>query len=44
MLHFDYEKYADETKVFLADKGCVEDGHASERVVHKIMEIMEETK
>lgn len=44
VLHFDYEKYADETKVFLADKGCVEDGHASERVVHKIMEIMEETK
>lgn len=41
---FDVVTYKANIKKFLADKGCVEDGHASERVVHKIMEIMEETK
>ena len=38
--NFDYEKYKNEVEQFLKDKGCIEDGHASERVVDLIEEIM----
>ncbi len=34
--NFDYEKYKNEVEQFLNDKGCMEDGHASERVVDLI--------
>lgn len=37
---FDQEKYLERTEEFLKQKGCVEDGHASERVVDKIMELI----
>ena len=37
---FDAEKYAKDVEAFLEEKGCVEDGHASERVVRKINELM----
>lgn len=41
VLHFDNEKYLSELEAFLEDKGCVEDGHASERVVELIKQIIE---
>lgn len=41
ILSFDAEKYAVRVKEFLAARGCMEDGHASERIVEKIKEIME---
>ncbi|MCQ2507631.1 MAG: CDP-glycerol glycerophosphotransferase family protein [Dorea sp.] len=44
ILNFDEEKYLTELEAFLADKGCIEDGHASERVVDKILELMEAEK
>lgn len=37
---FDSEKYARDTGVFLAARGCMEDGRASERIVDKINELM----
>ena len=37
---FDAEKYAKDKDVFLAARGCMEDGHASERIVEKINELM----
>ena len=37
---FDAEKYAKDKEVFLAARGCMEDGHASERIVEKINELM----
>ncbi len=40
--NFDYEKYKNEVEQFLKDKGCMEDGHASERVVDLIEGIMNE--
>lgn len=40
ILNFDNEKYKNEVEQFLKDKGCMEDGHASERVVNLIEEIM----
>lgn len=40
ILNFDNEKYIKEVEKFLVDKGCMEDGHASERVVDLICEIM----
>lgn len=39
---FDDKEYQFKIDSFLHDKGCVEDGHASERVVDKIVEIMEQ--
>lgn len=39
---FDEEKYAKDVAAFLEDKGCMEDGHASERVVQKISELMKD--
>lgn len=42
ILDFDNEKYLQEVEKFLADKGCMEDGHAAERVVDLIEEIMNE--
>ncbi len=38
--NFDNEKYRREVEKFLEEKGCIEDGHASERVVDLIEEIM----
>lgn len=37
---FDYENYRQKVEMFLEDKGCYEDGHAAERVVDLIEEIM----
>ena len=37
-----YEKYQKDITNFLEDKGCMEDGHASERVVDLIEQIMKE--
>ncbi len=37
---FDDGEYQEKVTAFLADKGCVEDGHAAERVVEKLKEIM----
>lgn len=41
---FDEKAYQEKLEAFLEDKGCVEDGHASERVVDKILEMMDESK
>lgn len=40
ILEFDSDKYAVALEAFLQDKGCVEDGHASERVVELIKKII----
>lgn len=37
---FDAEKYAKDTARFLEERGCMEDGHASERIVEKIRGLM----
>ena len=42
ILNFDNEKYQKDIDLFLADKGCMEDGHASERVVDLIEKIMKD--
>lgn len=42
ILNFDNEKYQKDIDKFLADKGCMEDGHASERVVDLIEKIMKD--
>ncbi len=42
--NFDYEKYKTEVKEFLADKGCIDDGHASERVVELIKNIIDKAQ
>lgn len=39
--NFDYEKYKKEVKEFLDGKGCIDDGHASKRVVKLIKSIIE---
>ena len=39
---FDYEKYKQKVETFLEEKGCMEDGHASERVVDLIERIIKE--
>jgi len=39
--NFNDEKYQKDVEQFLKDKGCMEDGHASERIVEKIIELME---
>lgn len=41
ILQFDEERYKEEVDKFLIDKGCMEDGRASERIVEKIKEIIE---
>lgn len=41
ILTFDNEKYLPEVEEFLVDKGCVEDGHASERVVELIKKLIQ---
>lgn len=38
ILGFDEERYRQDVERFLEEKGCMEDGHASERVVEKIVE------
>lgn len=38
---FDQEQFLEDVEAFLEDKGCVEDGHASERIVQKMKEIIE---
>lgn len=42
ILEFDDEKYQKDVTRFLEERGCMEDGHASERIVKKIKELMEE--
>ena len=39
--NFDVEKYKKEIEEFIKNKGCTEDGHASERTADLIEEIME---
>ena len=41
---FDLEMYQKKVEAFLKDKGCVEDGQASKRVVEKIREIIGDKK
>lgn len=41
---FDLSKYQDKVEEFLAGKGSIEDGHASERVVELIKQIMNEVQ
>lgn len=41
---FDSEKYQKDIVTFLEARGCMEDGHASERIVAKIKELLEENK
>ena len=41
IISFDYDKYKKDVDSFLFNKGCIEDGHASERVVDMIENIME---
>ncbi|MBQ6654677.1 MAG: CDP-glycerol glycerophosphotransferase family protein [Erysipelotrichaceae bacterium] len=38
---FDEEKYIRETDAFLKEKGCVDDGHSAERIVDRILELVE---
>ena len=35
---FDEENYKNKVEIFLKEKGCIEDGHASERVAKYIVE------
>lgn len=44
ILNFDNEKYTKEVEKFLADKGCIEDGHAAERVVDLIERLIKNDK
>ena len=34
--NFDFKKYKEDVENFLEEKGCIEDGHASERIVDLI--------
>ena len=40
ILNFEIEKYKKEADAFLEEKGCIEDGNASNRVVDLVEEIM----
>lgn len=40
ILAFDEHEYQTKVEAFLEGKGCVEDGHASERTVDKVLEMM----
>lgn len=42
ILNFDNEKYQKDVELFLQDKGCIEDGHAAERIVDLIEKIMKD--
>lgn len=42
--NFDYEKYKKEVKEFLDNKGCIDDGQASKRVVELIKKIIAEAQ
>lgn len=44
ILSFDEAAYLNRCEEFLQDKGCVDDGHAAERIVEKLKEIMEEAE
>ena len=37
---FEYEEYKIKVENFIKDKGCIEDGHAAERTVDLIEELM----
>lgn len=41
---FDDASYHRKTEAFLREKGCIEDGHASERTVDKILELIGDTQ
>lgn len=41
---FDLESYRAKCSAFIADKGCIDDGHAAERAVEKIKELMKDDK
>ena len=41
ILELDTDKYLADCETFLRSKGCVEDGHAAERVVDKITELLQ---
>ncbi|MCM1386973.1 MAG: CDP-glycerol glycerophosphotransferase family protein [Bacillus sp. (in: Bacteria)] len=40
IIHFDMQKYEEKRRLFLEDKGCMEDGHAAGRIVDKIEQII----
>ncbi len=40
IINFDINKYQKEVSNFLENKGCIEDGNASKRIVDKIQELM----
>lgn len=40
IINFDEKEYASKTDQFLKERGCIEDGHASKRIVKKIKELM----
>jgi CDP-glycerol glycerophosphotransferase len=42
--NFDYENYKSNVEKFLEDKGCIDDGHASERVVELIKRLMNDAE
>lgn len=42
IMNFDNEKYQKDVELFLKDKGCIEDGHAAERIVDLIEKIMKD--
>ena len=44
IINFDREKYQEKVSSFLVDKGCIEDGNASKRIVDKIQELMSISK
>lgn len=40
ILNYEEAPYLEKVEAFLEEKGCMEDGHASERTVDKVLEIM----
>ena len=44
ILSFDNETYVERVEAFISEKGCVDDGHASERVADKLEELMNAKK
>lgn len=42
ILSFDEDAYRKRCDAFIAEKGCIDDGHAAERIVEKLKEIMGE--
>lgn len=43
ILEFDQDAYRVRCEEFLADKGCVDDGHAAERIVDKLEELLSQS-